>query len=222
MRLLLVEDDAVLGPRLRQDLRRAGYAVDLVDNGIDGQFQGETEAYDAAILDLGLPGRPGLEVLQNWRSAGSRLPVIILTARDAWHERVDGLKAGADDYLGKPFHQEELLARLDALLRRAQERAEPQLSVAGLTLDEERQCVQLADGESVELTGTEFRLLRYMMVNPGKLLSKTRLTEHVYEGDADRDSNVIEAYIKRLRQKIGKQLIETRRGQGYIFGGDTP
>ncbi len=222
MRLLLVEDDAVLGPRLRQDLRHAGYAVDLVDNGIDGQFQGETEAYDAVILDLGLPGRPGLEVLQNWRSAGSRLPVIILTARDAWHERVDGLKAGADDYLGKPFHQEELLARLDALLRRAQERAEPQLSVAGLTLDEERQCVRLGDGESVELTGTEFRLLRYMMINPGKLLSKTRLTEHVYEGDADRDSNVIEAYIKRLRQKIGKQLIETRRGQGYIFGGDAP
>ena len=213
MRLLLVEDDPVLGPRLRQDLRTAGYAVDLVDNGIDGQFQGETETYDAVILDLGLPGRPGLEVLHNWRTAGSHLPVIILTARDAWHERVDGLKAGADDYLGKPFHQEELLARLDALLRRAQERA-------ALTIDEERQCVTLADGESVELTGTEFRLLRYMMINPGKLLSKTRLTEHVYEGDADRDSNVIEAYIKRLRQKIGKQLIETRRGQGYIFGGE--
>ena len=220
MRLLLVEDDAILGPRLRQDLRAAGYAVDWVDNGIDGQFQGEEEAYDAAILDLGLPGRPGLEVLQNWRKAGSALPVIILTARDAWHERVDGLKAGADDYLGKPFHQEELLARLDALLRRSQERSEPELNVAGLSLDEERQCVKLAGGESVELTGTEFRLLRYMMIHPGKLLSKSRLTEHVYEGDADRDSNVIEAYIKRLRQKIGKSLIETRRGQGYIFGRD--
>ncbi|MCK5262832.1 MAG: response regulator transcription factor [Gammaproteobacteria bacterium] len=220
MRLLLVEDDAILGPRLRQDLRTAGYAVDLVDNGIDAQFQGEEEAYDAVILDLGLPGRPGLEVLQNWRKAGSALPVIVLTARDAWHERVDGLKAGADDYLGKPFHQEELLARLDALLRRAQERSEPQLAVAGLTLDEERQCVMLADGETIELTGTEFRLLRYMMINPGKLLSKSRLTEHVYEGDSDRDSNVIEAYIKRLRQKLGKSLIETRRGQGYIFGGE--
>ncbi|MCK5001683.1 MAG: response regulator transcription factor [Gammaproteobacteria bacterium] len=220
MRLLLVEDDAILGPRLRQDLRTAGYAVDLVDNGIDAQFQGEEEAYDAVILDLGLPGRPGLEVLQNWRKAGSALPVIVLTARDAWHERVDGLKAGADDYLGKPFHQEELLARLDALLRRAQERSEPQLAVAGLTLDEERQCVKLADGETIELTGTEFRLLRYMMINPGKLLSKSRITEHVYEGDSDRDSNVIEAYIKRLRQKLGKSLIETRRGQGYIFGGE--
>ena len=221
MRLLLVEDDPVLGPRLRLDLRRAGYAVDLVDNGIDAQFQGEEESYDAVILDLGLPGRPGLEVLQNWRKAGSRLPVIVLTARDAWHERVDGLKAGADDYLGKPFHQEELLARLDALLRRAQERSEPQLTVAGLSLDEERQQVTLTDGEIIELTGTEFRLLRYMMINPGKLLSKSRLTEHVYEGDADRDSNVIESYIKRLRQKIGKTIIETRRGQGYIFGGET-
>ena len=221
MRLLLVEDDPVLGPRLRQDLRRAGYAVDLVDNGIDAQFQGEEEPYDAAILDLGLPGRPGLKVLQNWRKAGSRLPVIVLTARDAWHERVDGLKVGADDYLGKPFHQEELLARLDALLRRAQERSEPQLTMAGLSLDEERQQVTLTDGGIVELTGTEFRLLRYMMINAGKLLSKSRLTEHVYEGDADRDSNVIESYIKRLRQKIGKTLIETRRGQGYIFGGET-
>ena len=220
MRLLLVEDDPILGPRLQHDLRRAGYAVDLVDNGIDAQFQGEEEAYDAVILDLGLPGRPGLEVLQNWRKAGRLLPVIVLTARGAWHERVDGLKAGADDYLGKPFHQEELLARIDALLRRAQERSEPQLSAAGLILDEDRQCVLLTEGESVELTGTEFRLLRYMMINPGKLLSKSRLTEHIYEGDADRDSNVIEAYIKRLRQKIGKSLIETRRGQGYIFGGN--
>ncbi|WP_126455134.1 response regulator transcription factor [Sulfuriflexus mobilis] len=218
MRLLLVEDDPILGPRLRQDLRRAGFAVDLVDNGIDGQFQGEEEPYDVAILDLGLPGRPGLEVLQNWRKAGMQLPVIILTSRDAWHERVDGLKAGADDYVGKPFHREELLARLDALLRRLQERNGPQLTVAGLTLDEEHQRVILADGEAVELTGTEFRLLRYMMINPGKLLGKSRLTEHVYEGDADRDSNVIEAYIKRLRQKIGKSLIVTRRGQGYIFG----
>lgn len=222
MRLLLIEDDPILGPRLRQTLRNAGYAVDLVDNGIDGQFQGEEESYDAVILDLGLPGKPGLEVLQNWRKAGSPLPVIILTARDAWHERVDGLKAGADDYLGKPFHQEELLARLSALLRRAQERSNPQLSVNGLSLDEERQRVMLTDGKTVELTGTEFRLLRYMMVNSGKLLSKSRLTEHVYEGDADRDSNVIEAYIKRLRQKIGKSLIETRRGQGYIFGTNAP
>lgn len=217
MRLLLVEDDPKLGPRLRQDLRHAGYAVDLTDNGIDGEFQGSEEPYDAVILDLGLPGRSGLEVLSNWRKAGNALPVIVLTARDAWHERVDGLKAGADDYLGKPFHLEELLARLDALLRRSQERTATELSAAGITLDEEQQRITLADGSEQELTGTEFRLLRYFMVNAGKILSKSRLTEHVYEGDSDRDSNVIEAYIKRLRQKIGKERIVTRRGQGYVF-----
>jgi two-component system OmpR family response regulator len=222
MRLLLVEDDAILGPRLKQDLKRAGYAVDLADNGVDAEFLGREEPYDAVILDLGLPGRPGLEVLQHWRQQGNPLPVIVLTARDAWHERVDGLKAGADDYLGKPFHFEELLARLDALLRRSQERPGQPLSVAGLTLDEERQQVTLPSGSSVSLTGTEFRLLRYFMVHPGKILSKTRLTEHVYEGDMDRDSNVIEAYVKRLRSKIGQSLIQTRRGQGYIFDGDEP
>lgn len=217
MRLLLVEDDPILGPRLRQDLKRAGYAVDLADNGIDAEFQGIEEPYDAAILDLGLPGRPGLEVLANWRAAGNSLPVIVLTARDAWNERVDGLKEGADDYLGKPFHLEELLARLDALLRRSQERSARGIEAAGLLLDEDHQCISLADGTCLELTGTEFRLLRYFMVNAGKILSKSRLTDHVYEGDADRDSNVIEAYIKRLRQKIGREHIETRRGQGYIF-----
>jgi two-component system OmpR family response regulator len=222
MRLLLVEDDAILGPRLKQELKRSGYAVDLADNGIDAEFQGREEPYDAAILDLGLPGRPGLEVLQHWRQQGNPLPVIVLTARDAWHERVDGLKAGADDYLGKPFHFEELLARLDALLRRSQERPGQLLAAAGLTLDEERQQVTLPSGSSVALTGTEFRLLRYFMVHPGTILSKTRLTEHVYEGDMDRDSNVIEAYVKRLRSKIGQSLIQTRRGQGYIFGGDKP
>ena len=219
MRLLLVEDDPKLGPRLRQDLRHAGYAVDLTDNGIDGEFQGSEEPYDAVILDLGLPGRSGLEVLSNWRKAGNALPVIVLTARDAWHERVDGLKAGADDYLGKPFHLEELLARLDALLRRSQERTATELSAAGITLDEEQQRITLADGSEQELTGTEFRLLRYFMVNAGKILSKSRLTEHVYEGDSDRDSNVIEVFIGRLRRKIdpdgGFNPIETLRGRGY-------
>ena len=220
MRLLLAEDDPRLGPRLKQDLKRSGYAVDLVENGIDAEFQGDEEPYDAVILDLGLPGRSGLEVLRHWRKRGNRLPVIVLTARDAWHERVDGLKAGADDYLGKPFHLEELLARLDALLRRSQERPGQPLAVAGLTLDEERQTVTLSDGAIISLTGTEFRLLRYFMAHPGRILSKSRLTEHVYEGNTDRDSNVIEAYVKRLRQKIGKNLIKTRRGQGYVFGGD--
>lgn len=217
MRLLLVEDDPVLGPRLRTDLKRSGYAVDLADNGIDGEFLGSEESYDAVILDLGLPGRPGLEVLTNWRCAGIQLPVIILTARDTWNERVDGLKAGADDYLGKPFHVEELLARLDALLRRAQERVTTELKTPDFKLNQDNQTIELTDGNIFELTGTEFRLLRYFMINPGKVLSKSQLTEHVYEGDADRDSNVIEAYVKRLRQRIGKRWIVTRRGQGYVF-----
>ncbi len=217
MRLLLAEDDQTLGPRLKQDLKRAGYTIDLVDNGIDAEFQGKEGGYDAVILDLGLPERPGLEVLANWRSQNIKTPVIILTARDAWHERVDGLKAGADDYLGKPFHLEELLARLDALLRRSQDRPGQSLQVAGILLDEERQQVTLASGETLPLTGTEYRLLHYFMAHPGKVLSKQQLTEHVYEWDADHDSNVIEAHVKRLRQKIGKDYIETRRGQGYVF-----
>ncbi|GAB4348251.1 MAG: response regulator transcription factor [Gammaproteobacteria bacterium] len=220
MRLLLVEDDEALAKALKSDLERAGYAVDHAASGIDAQFLGEEEPFDAVVLDLGLPDRPGLEVLKGWRTAGNRLPVLILTARDAWHERVEGLKAGADDYLGKPFHTEELLARLQAVLRRHHGRGEPQLTVAGLTLDEERQEAVLPSGERVTLTGTEFRLLRYFMLHPDRILSKTRLMEHVYEGDAEPDSNVVEAYVKRLRRKLGNDVIETRRGQGYRFQGD--
>lgn len=217
MRLLLAEDDPTLGPRLKQDLKRAGYTIDLVENGIDAEFHGKESNYDAVILDLGLPGRPGLEVLTHWRAQNIKTPVIILTARDAWHERVDGLKAGADDYLGKPFHLEELLARLDALLRRSQNRPGQSLEAAGLLLDEERQQVTLTSGEILALTGTEYRLLRYFMSHAGKVLSKQQLSEHVYEWETDHDSNVIEAHVKRLRQKIGKDFIETRRGQGYVF-----
>jgi len=217
VRLLLVEDDLGLAEGLARDLGRAGYAVDRADNGIDAEFMGREEPYDAVVLDLGLPGRSGLEVLQHWRQAGNKVPVVILTARDAWHERVDGFKAGADDYVGKPFHVEELLARLQAVLRRAEGRAEPVLNTGGLVLDEERQQVRLPDGETLELTGTEFRLLRYFMAHPGRILSKTRLTEHVYEQDFDRDSNLIEVYVRRLREKIGRERIETRRGQGYLF-----
>ena len=147
------------------------------------------------------------------------MPVLILTARDTWREKVLGLKAGADDYLTKPFHPEELLARIGALLRRAYGRALPEIVTAAFTLDEDLQCVVRADGTRVQLTGTEFRLLRYFMLNPGKLLSKTRLTEHVYDQDFDLDSNVIEVYIRRLREKLGKGTIETRRGQGYVFRG---
>ena len=217
MRVLLVEDDTELAAGLTKDLTAAGYAVDTVDNGIDAEFMGSEEPYDAVVLDLGLPGRPGLEVLANWRAAGNPTPVVVLTARDAWHERVDGLKAGADDYLGKPFHFEELLARIQAVMRRSEGRPEPELHAAGLVLDEDRQVVRLPDDNTVDLTGTEFRLLRYFMANSERILSKTRLTEHVYDQDFDRDSNLIEVYVKRLRQKIGKERIETRRGQGYVF-----
>lgn len=221
MRVLLVEDDASLSSQLARDLSKAGYAIDTVDNGVDAEFMGNEEPYDLVVLDLGLPKRSGLEVLQHWRSQGNKVPVVILTARDAWHEKVDGFKAGADDYLTKPFHIEELMARMQAVMRRQKGQASAQLQTSGLVLDEERQMVRTADGQEFELTGTEFRLLRYMMLNPGRILSKSILTEHVYDYNSDKDSNVIEVYINRLRQKLGKDLIETRRGQGYVFGAET-
>lgn len=219
MRVLIVEDDNDLSRQLARDLTKASYAVDTADNGIDAEFMGREEPYDLIVLDLGLPQRPGLEVLKNWRKAGNKVPVIILTARDAWHEKVDGFKAGADDYMAKPFHIEELMARMQAVIRRHKDQVSGTLQVAGLMLDEERQSVTTASGATHELTGTEFRLLRYFMLHPGRLLSKSVLSEHVYEYEADKDSNVIEVYVNRLRQKFGKALIETRRGQGYIFGG---
>ena len=216
MRLLVAEDDAELGPRLRERLVRAGYAVDLAANGVDAAHLGATEPYDAVILDLGLPGRDGLAVLRDWRAAGQSVPVLILTARNGWAERVEGLQAGADDYLGKPFHPEELLARVQALLRRAAPVQSIELRVGRWRLDEARQCLR-ADDDVQALTRTEFRLLRYFLRHPGRVLSKTRLTEHVYDYDADRDSNVIEVYVRRLRSLIGADRIETRRGQGYVF-----
>lgn len=218
MRVLLVEDDLSLSQQLAKDLAAAGYAVDTVDNGVDAEFMGNEEPYDVVVLDLGLPQRSGLEVLKNWRSRGNKVVVIILTARDAWHEKVDGFKAGADDYLAKPFHLEELLARIQAVVRRQKGQADSALSVCGLTLDEERQQVINAEGKVSALTGTEFRLLRYLMLHPGRILSKSVLTEHVYDYNSDKDSNVIEVYINRLRHKLGKSLIQTRRGQGYVFG----
>jgi DNA-binding response OmpR family regulator len=221
MRLLLVEDDALLSGRLRGELEQAGFAVDVATDGVDAEFMGGSEPYDVAVLDLGLPGRAGLEVLRHWREAGNLLPVLILTARDAWHEKVDGFKAGADDYLGKPFHTAELIARLQALLRRGVVRPHGPLRVAGLELDEDTQTAQvLATGERCDLTGVEFRLLRYLMRHPGQVLSKTRLAEHIYDFDAERDSNVLEVYINRLRRKFGRELIATRRGQGYVFSAD--
>ena len=221
MRLLLVEDDTELSQNLREQLKKHGFAVDIADNGIDAEFMGNEEPYDTVILDLGLPQRSGLEVLKNWREQGNAVPVIVLTARDAWHERVDGFKAGADDYLGKPFHFEELLMRIQALLRRHHKSIGDNIKSSGLALDEERQTVTLATGVTIDLTGTEFRLLRYFMLNPDKILTKTRLIEHVYDQDFDKDSNLIEVYVRHLRKIIGKERITTKRGQGYIFKGNS-
>ena len=217
MRLLLAEDDEALAAGLKKELMAAGYAVDVADNGVEAEYLGNELIYDVVVLDLGLPQRNGIEVLRNWRSKGNSLPVIVLTARNAWHERVDGFKAGADDYLGKPFHAEELLARLAALLHRTSQQPGGTLKVGDLLLDEARQTVTTADGQAHRLTGTEFRLLRYMLLHPGKVLSKTQLTEHIYNMDSDKDSNVIEVYIRRLRQLLGSDRIETLRGQGYVF-----
>ncbi len=218
MRLLLVEDDLDLINTLHKDLERAGYAVDIANDGVEAKFLGCEDIYDVVVLDLGLPKLNGLEVLKYWRNQGLLLPVIVLTARDAWHERIDGFKAGADDYLGKPFHVEELLARLNAVLQRSNNNAPSKtLTKQGLVLDSTLQAVTLDVGTTHALTGVEFRLLRYFMSHPEKILSKSTLTEHVYDFDSDKDSNVIEVYVKRLRNIIGKHRIETRRGQGYIF-----
>ncbi|MCO6060353.1 response regulator transcription factor [Pseudomonas sp. MOB-449] len=220
MRLLLVEDHVPLADELINNLGRQGYAVDWLADGRDALHQGASEPYDLIILDLGLPGKSGLEVLQEWRAGGLSTPVLILTARGSWAERIDGLKAGADDYLTKPFHPEELALRIQALLRRAHGLAnQPQLEAAGLQLDEGRQCVN-RNGEEVQLTAAEFRLLRYFMLHPGQLLSKSHLAEHLYDGETERDSNVIEVHVNHLRRKLGREVIETRRGQGYRFTGE--
>ena len=221
MRLLVVEDDQLLAESLRADFSEHGYAVDLADNGLDAEHLASEIPYDAVILDLGLPERPGLEVLQNWRAAGNKVPVLVLTARGDWHERVEGFKAGADDYLPKPFHIEELRVRTQALIRRSCDLPFHTLEAAGLVLDEERQQVGLPDGSQRKLTGTEFRLLRYLMMNPDRVLSKASLTEHIWDDEHEHDSNLLEVYVRRLREKIGAERILTRRGQGYVFVTET-
>ena len=219
MRLLLVEDHVPLADELTAALTRQGYALDWLADGRDAVYQGASEPYDLIILDLGLPGKPGLEVLQEWRQGGLVTPVLILTARGSWAERIEGLKAGADDYLTKPFHPEELQLRIQALLRRARGLAnQPQLEAAGLHLDESRQSVRRGEQE-IELTAAEFRLLRYFMLHAGQILSKSHLAEHLYDGETERDSNVIEVHVNHLRRKLGREAIETRRGQGYRFSG---
>ncbi|NOS89069.1 MAG: response regulator transcription factor [Methylococcaceae bacterium] len=222
MRLLLVEDELDLARLLRQNLEKAGYTVDVAHDGVEAEYLGNEGIYELAILDLGLPLRNGLDVLKNWRLKHNTLPVLVLTARDAWYEKVDGFKAGADDYLGKPFHTEELLARISALLHRTHQHSGGRLQVGDLRLDEDRQQVITTMGQVHELTGVEFKLLRFFLHHPGQVLSKSTLMEQLYDFDSDKDSNIIEVYVNHLRQKLGKHRIETRRGQGYVFKDLTP
>lgn len=214
MRVLLVEDDATLRAQLRTGLQDAGYAVDEADNGRDAHHLGAHEAFDAVILDLGLPVLDGISVLKRWRGAGLTLPVLILTARDSWHEKVAGIDAGADDYLAKPFHMEELLARLRALIRRAGGHASTELVCGPLTLDTRSSRVSV-DGAALTLTSHEYRVLAYLMHHQGEIVSRGDLTEHIYAQDFDRDSNTVEVFIARLRKKLPPGLIETVRGLGY-------
>jgi two-component system OmpR family response regulator len=214
MRILLVEADPQLRSLLTAGLTAAGYAVDEADNGRDAHFLGDTETFDAVILDLGLPMLDGLSVLKRWRDAGRAMPVLILTARDNWSEKVAGIDAGADDYLTKPFHMEELLARLRALIRRASGLASPVLQCGELALDTRSGRVTLA-GQPVALTSHEHKVLDYLMHRPGAVVSRTELTEHIYAQDFDRDSNTIEVFVGRLRKKLPAGMIETVRGMGY-------
>src|SRR5271154_7630273 len=214
MRILLVEDDPDLSRQLKRALADAGYAVDHAPDGEEAAFLGETEPYDAIILDLGLPKIDGAAVLEGWRRAQLATPVLILTARGAWSEKVAGFDAGADDYLTKPFHTEELLARLRALLRRSAGHASPSLECGALRLDP-RAARAAVNGEPLRLTSLEYRLLHYLMMHQGRGISRTELVEHPYDQDFDRDSNTIEVFIGRLRKKIPGDVIQTVRGLGY-------
>jgi two-component system OmpR family response regulator len=214
MRVLIVEDEPNLQRQLKAALEGAGYAVDTASDGEDGHFMGSTESYDAVVLDLGLPEVDGLTVLERWRKEGHAMPVLVLTARDRWSDKVAGLDAGADDYLAKPFQTEELVARLRALIRRAAGQASSELSAGDVRLDARSGRVTLA-GEPVKLTAQEFKLLSYLMHHKGKVVSRTELIEHIYDQDFDRDSNTIEVFITRIRKKLGAELISTTRGLGY-------
>jgi two-component system OmpR family response regulator len=214
MRILVVEDDPDLGRQLTEALTQAGYAVDHAPDGEEGHFLGETEPYDAAVLDLGLPKMDGVRVLEKWRAAGKDMPVLILTARDRWSEKVAGFDAGADDYLTKPFFTEELLARLRALLRRTAGHASAALECGDLRVDT-RAARASVNGEPIKLTAHEYRVLNYMMHHQGRVVPRTELVEHIYDQDFDRDSNTIEVFVGRLRRKIGSNRILTERGLGY-------
>ena len=220
MRILVVEDDADLNRQLTAACTEAGYVVDSAEDGEEGHFLGETEPYDAVVLDLGLPGMDGISILEAWRRDGRKMPVLILTARDRWTDKVSGMDAGADDYVAKPFHMEEVLARLRALIRRASGHASAEIVIGPVSLDTRQSRVSV-DGRTVKLTGHEFRLLAYLMHHQGEVVSRTELTEHLYDQDFDRDSNTIEVFVGRLRRKLAAacegevDLIETVRGMGY-------
>ena len=214
MRILLIEDDENLNRQLAQMLRDADYVVDCAYDGEEGHFLGDTEPYDAVILDIGLPQMDGVTVLDKWRQAGRNMPVLILTARDRWSDKVAGIDAGADDYVTKPFHIEEVMARIRALIRRAAGHAAATITCGPIELDVKASKATL-DGEILRLTSHEYRLLSYLMHHQGEVVSRTELTEHLYDQDFDRDSNTIEVFVGRLRKKIGADWIEAVRGLGY-------
>jgi two-component system, OmpR family, response regulator len=223
LRLLVVEDDKDLNRQISTALTHAGYAVDRAYDGEEGWFLGDTESYDAVVLDLGLPKKDGIAVLADWRKAGRAMPVLILTARDRWSDKVQGFDAGADDYVAKPFHIEEVLARMRALLRRAAGHATSELICGPVRLDTRAQRV-FVDGNPIKLTSHEYRLLSYLMHHAGRVVSRSELVEHLYDQDFDRDSNTIEVFVGRLRKKLGIDIIQTMRGLGYVVAapdGDT-
>jgi two-component system OmpR family response regulator len=214
MRILLAEDDPPLAAQLANELIGAGYVVDTAVNGIDAHHLGDVDAFDAVVLDLGLPQMDGITVLKRWRASGRDMPVLILTARDSWHEKVDGIDAGADDYLTKPFHMEELLARIRALIRRSSGLASAEISCGPVVLDTRSGRITVAS-RTVSLTSHELRVLTYLMHHKGELVTRTELIEHIYAQEFDRDSNTIEVFIARLRKKLPPDLIQTSRGLGY-------
>ncbi|VAW18157.1 Two-component system response regulator QseB [hydrothermal vent metagenome] len=216
MRLLVVEDDPDLNRQLKASLSDAGYVVDVASDGEEGHFLGDTEPYDAVILDLGLPQLDGVTVLERWRRDGKTMPVLILTARDRWSDKVAGFDAGADDYVPKPFHMEEVLARIRALLRRAAGQATSEFECGPLIVDT-RSARVTVDGNAIKLTSLEYRLLAYLAHHKGRVVSRTELVEHLYDQDFDRDSNTVEVFVGRIRKKLGLNLIETVRGLGYCL-----
>jgi two-component system, OmpR family, response regulator len=214
VRVLIVEDEAALARRLAAALSAAGYAVDCAADGAHGEFLGATERYDAIVLDLGLPATDGLTVLRSWRDAGIAVPVLVLTARGSWHEKVLGIDSGADDYVTKPFQVEEVLARLRALIRRATGHAVAELRCGAIVLDPRGARVTV-DGELVRLSTHEYRVLSYLMHHRGRVVSQSELADHIYALDSDRDSNTVEVFVARLRKKVGPDAIATVRGLGY-------